>query len=533
MQTRSKHGIHKPKLLSTVYSPHIQEPSNFNEAKRSTDWVHAMQLEFNALQKNKTWTLVPRSEAPSVIGSKWVYKVKLCADGSIDRYKARLVAKGFNQTLGIDYFETFSPVVKPTTIRVVLTIALSNHWSIHQLDVHNAFLNGELQEDVYMQQPLGFEDSNFPNHVCKLQKAIYGLKQAPRMWYNKLQDTLLSWGFSNSNTDASLFLYHLDDSQMFVLVYVDDIIVTGNNSSLIQQLIHDLNTHFALKDLGKLHYFLGIEMSYSNGMCHLSQTKYIQDLLVKSELTDCKPIATPMASDRVLSLHDGNLLEDPKPYRSLVGALQYCTITRPDLSFSVNKVCQFLHAPTDVHFKAVKRILRYLKGTIHHGLALQPSSNLNLVVYTDADWASCPDDRKSTGGYSAFLGANLVSWTSGKQGVVSRSSAESEYRALADGAAEITWLENLLGELRYPLKTPPLILSDNISATYLAANPILHARTKHVEIDHHFVQDRVVKGSLLVRHTPSDEQIADILTKALGTQKFLSFRNKLCVLHRP
>lgn len=353
------------------------------------------------------------------------------------------------------------------------------------------------------------------------------------MWFTKLQHTLLEKGFKASNSDPSLFILHQGEVQIFILVYVDDIIITGSDPLRIKNLIADLNNQFVLKDLGPLHFFLGIEVTREADSYHLSQSKYIRDLLQRAELENSKPMSTPMAPGHTLSLHDGVPLADPTPYRSLVGTLQYCTITRPDLSFAVNKVCQFLHAPTDVHFKAVKRILRYLKGTINHGLVLQQSSNLNIVVYTDADWASCPDDRKSTGGYCAFLGQNLISWSSAKQGVVSRSSAESEYRAVADGAAEIQWLEILLNELGYSLRFSPLILTDNISATYLAANPIFHARTKHIEIDHHFLRDRVVKGTLLVRHTPSDDQIADILTKSLGTQKFLGFRLKLCVLHRP
>lgn len=230
-------------------------------------------------------------------------------------------------------------------------------------------------------------------------------------------------------------MYHHENKHLYILVYVDDIIVTGNDESLISKLITDLNKHFAIKDLGHLHYFLGIEVTNSDGIYHLGQAKYIIDLLHRAELVDSKPLPTPMACDRTLSLHEGIPLDDPTPYRSLVGALQYCTITRPDLSYAVNKVCQFLHASTDVHLKAVKRILRYLKGTISHGLTFSPSENCDLVVYTDADWASCPDDRKSTGGYCCFLGPNLVSWSSAKQSVVSRSSAESEYKSLADGAA--------------------------------------------------------------------------------------------------
>ena len=335
-------------------------------------------------------------------------------------------------------------------------------------------------------------DPSKPNFVCKLTKVLYGLKQASRAWFTKLSSALVKWGFSMSQADTSMFVYCNNSAMLVVLVYVDDIIVTGSSSLLIEQLISSLNSCFALKDLGPLNFFLGIEVLNSGSSLHLSQAKYICDLLQRAGLSESKSMASPMAAGPVLSIANGTRLEDPTLYRSLVGALQYCTITRPDIAYTVNKLCQFMHAPTSTHLQAVKRVLRYLKGSLFYGLSFQPSSSLDLIAYIDADWASCPDDRRSTNGYCIFFGGNLVSWSASKQKVVSRSSTESEYRGLANAAAELTWIQSLLKELFVPLFQPPVLYCDNLSTTYLAANPVLHSRAKHVEIDYHFVRERVL-----------------------------------------
>ncbi|MDV3183817.1 MAG: Ty1/Copia family ribonuclease HI [Sweet potato little leaf phytoplasma] len=243
-------------------------------------------------------------------------------------------------------------------------------------------------------------------------------------------------------------------------------------------------------------------------------------------------MTTPMAARTSLSAQDGELLADPKQYRSLVGALQYCTLTRPDLIFVVNEACQFLHANTTAHWNLVKRILRYLKTTSSHGISFCNLGHLSLTSYTDADWANCPDDRRNTSGYCVFLGSNLVSWSSTKQKVVSRSSAESEYRGLSNAATELGWIQSLLSELGLSPSSPPLLLCDNSSATYLAANPVFHSRSKHIEIDHHFIREKVLRKQLFVRFVPSEDQLADILTKPLATSRFQSLRNKLTVLPR-
>ena len=295
--------------------------------------------------KNGTWHLVPPQKGRNVIGCKWVYKIKRKQDGSLDRYKARLVAKGFKQRYGIDYEDTFSPVVKAATIRTVLSIAVSKGWSLRQLDVQNAFLHGYLEEEVNMQQPPGFEVKSKQDYVCKLDKALYGLKQAPRAWYSRLSTKLVSLGFQPSKADTSLFFYNKGGISIFILVYVDDIIVASSTEKATVALLQDLKQEFALKDLGDLHYFLGIEVSKVKDGIVLSQGKYASELLQRVGMTQCKPVSTPLPTSEKLSLYDGEVLgpEDATRYRSIVGALQYLTLTRPDIAFSVNKVCQFLH----------------------------------------------------------------------------------------------------------------------------------------------------------------------------------------------
>jgi histone deacetylase 1/2 len=386
------------------------EPQSLNQAFASKEWVAAMDHEHQALLRNNTWHLVPRPKGKNVVGCKWVYKIKRKADGSIDRYKARLVAKGFKQQYSIDYEETFSPVVKAATIRLVLSIAVSNGWSLRQLDVQNAFLHGILEEEVYMQQPPGYADKAHPTYVCKLDKAIYGLKQAPRAWYARLCKRLTTLGFSPSMADTSLFYFRRRGVVIFVLVYVDDIIVASSSQQATDALLRDLQQDFALKDLGNLHFFLGIEVTRKSDGLLLSQGWYAADILSRTGMTTAKPVDTPMCVSEKLSLHAGDPLgpEDSTNYRSVVGALQYLTLTRPDIAFAVNKVCQFLHTPTTVHWTAVKRILRYVRGTISVGHQIRRSSSTLVSAFSDADWAGCVDDRRSTGGFAVFLGSNLI-----------------------------------------------------------------------------------------------------------------------------
>ncbi|KAH9718722.1 hypothetical protein KPL71_022333 [Citrus sinensis] len=401
-------------------------------------------------------------------------------------------------------------------------MAVNNDWLLRQVDINNAFLNGDLTETVYMPQPEGFEDKNRPNYICKLEKALYGLRQAPKAWFDKLKGALSSWGFKNSRSDTSLFFRRAESKIVIMLIYVDDIIITGSDSKGIKEVIKDLNTSFALKDLENLSFFLGIQVLRGQNSILLSQAKYVQDLLAKTEMTDCKGIETPFSTSEKLKKDVGNRFHDPTLYRNVIGSLQYAVLTRPELAFSVNKLSQFMSDPRQPHWVAYKRVLRYLKNTMNMCLSFKKYEHLDLIAYTNANWATDPDDRRSISGSCVYLGDNLVA----------RSTEELEYRAMALCSTEITWINSLLGELKMEVENVPIILSDSTSAAVIAANPVYHSRTKHFEIDLHFLIDKVTKGELEINYVSNNDQIADVLTKPLPHYKFSCFRSKLKVIDK-
>jgi hypothetical protein len=538
MQTRAKHGIFCPKKffnMSNTTSTTSPLPSSYKSALLDPNRHNAMHDEFNALMNNNTWCLVPRPAGANVITGKWIFRHKHNSDGTLARYKARWVVRGFNQEHGVDYDETFSPVVKPATIRTVLSMATSSSWPIHQLDVKNAFLHGNLSETVYCSQPAGFVNSSFPNHVCKLNKSLYGLKQAPRTWFFRFTDFLKLLGFQQSKSDSSLFILHTQTATAYLLLYVDDIILTASTQSLLSSVISKLRQEFAMTDLGPLEHFLGVQVRRTPKGLFLSQQQYATEILDRANMLNCNPCVTPADTKSKLSATTGQPLSSAKSteFRSLAGALQYLTLTRPDISYDVQQICLFMHSPREPHVSLLKRVLRYLKGTIHYGLHLLRSKSTNITAYSDADWAGCPDTRRSTSGYCVFVGDNLVAWSSKRQTTVSRSSAEAEYRGVANAVAETCWIRQLLLELHRPPARATIVYCDNISAMYLSSNPVQHQRTKHVEIDLHFVRDRVSLGEVKVLHVPSRFQYADIFTKGLPSVLFDDFRNNLNVYPRP
>ncbi|XP_060195092.1 uncharacterized mitochondrial protein AtMg00810-like [Lycium barbarum] len=417
----------------------------------------AMQNEYKALIKNKTWELVPRPPNVHVIRSMWIFRHKEHSDGSFERHKTRLVGDGKTQQVGVDCGDTFSPVVKSATIHTVLSLDLSNACPIHQLDVKNAFLHGELEETVYMHQPVGFRDPTHPNYVCLLKKSLYGLKQAPRAWYKRFADYVSSIGFTHSKSDHSLFIYRKGIDMAYLLLYVDDIILTTSSDDLRKSIMTLLNSEFAIKDLGPLSYFLGIADTRYAGGLFLSQKKYAEEIIERASMSFCRPSATPVDTKPKLSATSTSPFKDPSLYRSLVGALQYLTFMRPDISYAVQQICLFMHNLMEVHMNDLKRIVRYIKGTHDHGLHLYPSKPTTLISYTDADWGSCPDTRRSTACYCVFLGDNLISWSAKRQATMSRSSAEAEYRGVANVVAESCWLRNLLLELHCPIRKATLV----------------------------------------------------------------------------
>ena len=530
----SRHPINECISFSKVSTSHATflseidkqyEPRSFQEALLLPQWNQAMKEELCALEENCTWTLVQLPPRKKAVGSRWIYKTKFKADGSIERHKARLVARGFTQTFGVDYKETFAPVAKMNSVRVLLSVAINCGWSLYQMDVKNAFLHGELQEEVYMQPPPGY-DGIKGNMVCKLHKAIYGLKQSPRAWYAKLSSVLEKAGFMRSNADSSLFVRTGTRGKLVVLIYVDDLIITGDNTVEIEALKLSLHQVFAIKDLGRLKYFLGIEMATSSKGLFLHQRKYVLDLLQEAKMLDCKPAITPVDCKLKLSI-DGEAMHDVSYYQRLVGKLIYLTITRPDITYAVSLASQFMHSPTVDHLNLVKRILRYLKGSIGQGITMHNNQSTVISGYTDADWAGNAIDRKSITGYCTFVGGNLVTWKSKKQQVIARSSAEAEYRAMAATACELIWLKGLLSDLGFPSSTPMTLMCDNQAAMHIAANPVFHERTKHIEVDCHFIRAQVQTQIIRTMFTRSHDQLADLFTKALASSQFHRLLGKL------
>ncbi|KAJ9565082.1 LOW QUALITY PROTEIN: hypothetical protein OSB04_001048 [Centaurea solstitialis] len=418
-------------------------------------------------------------------------------NGSLERYKARLVCDGRSKKEGIDCGDTFSPVVKPATIRTILPITLSNAWEVHQLDVKNTFLHGHLHETIYMHQPPGFHDQHLLNHVCLFKKSFYGLKQAPRAWYQRFADYVFTLGVKHNKCDHSLFVYKNGKQTAFLLLYVDDILLITSSPTLRQDFMALRAKKFAMKDLGPLSYFLGIS--------------YAKEILDRAGMSSCHPSATPVDTKAKLSGTDGDLLTDGgAQYRQLVGALQYLTFTRPDISYVVQQICMHMHAPRTSHFNALKRILRYTKGTLDHGLHLTKSSGNKLIAYTDADWARCPDTRRSTSG---IVSTWVTTLSLGPPNDNQPFLALAEYRGVANVVSEKCWIRNLLLELHIPTSIATLVYCDNVSA--------------YIEIDIYFVREQVARGQVRVFHIPSLYQVEDIFTKGLPFVLFTDFKNSL------
>uniref|UniRef100_A0A2N9EUE1 Integrase catalytic domain-containing protein n=1 Tax=Fagus sylvatica TaxID=28930 RepID=A0A2N9EUE1_FAGSY len=456
----------------------LHEPHTYREASTNPLWQQAMADELDALHKTHTWDMTTLPPGKSAVGCKWVYKIKTRADGSVERYKARLVARGFTQEYGIDYEETFAPVARLTSVRSLLAVAAVRHWPLFQMDVKNAFLNGDLLEEVYMQPPPGYPDSQ--NQVCRLRRALYGLKQAPRAWFAKFSSVVAQQGFTPSSYDSALFIRHTSTGITLILLYVDDMIITGDDTAGICDLQKFLSQQFEMKDLGTLSYFLGLEVTSSSDGYYLSQAKYASDLLSKAGLTDSKTVSTPLELNVKLNTTD----------------VSSCLLLR------------------STHYAAVLHILRYIKGTLFHGLHFSAQSSLELRAYADADWAGDPTDRRSTTGYCFLLGSSLISWRSKKQSVVARSSTEAEYRALADATSELLWLRWLLADMGAPQTTRTPIHCDNRSTIHIAHNDVFHERTKHIEIDCHFIRHHLQQSALHLLSVSSEDQLADVFTKS-------------------
>ncbi|WZZ34789.1 hypothetical protein YC2023_018190 [Brassica napus] len=431
-------------------------PRTYEEAMLDKEWKESVGAEAGAMIKNDTWYESELPKGKRAVSSRWIFTIKYLANGQIDRKKTRLVARGFTQTYGEDYIDTFAPVAKLHTVRIVLSIATNLEWDLWQMDVKNAFLQGELEDEVYMLPPPGLEHLVKPGNVLRLKKAIYGLKQSPRAWYRKLSTTLNGRGFRKSELDHTLFT-----------------LVTPS---------------------GKV---------------------------AKTPLEEGYKVL------REGEVEEKQLFEDPKLYRKMVGKLIYLTITRPDICFAVNQVSQHMEAPMVHHWKMVDRILRYLSGTPGQGVWMGCNGSTEVVGYCDADWAGDRVDRRSTTGYCTFIGGNLVTWKSKKQKVISCSSAEAEYRAMLKLTNELVWIKGILKHLEIEQSTPMTMHCDNQAAIHIASNSVFHERTKHIEVDCHKVRQMIILGVILPCYTRSEDQLADVFTKAARLKTMESILSRL------
>lgn len=464
-----------------------------------------------------TWRLVPRPPGRKIIRSKWIFKVKRRVDNSILKLKARLVAMGFTQVEGIDYTEVFAPTTRLETLRLVLSLMASCRWAGRQVDIKTAFLNGHLDEPVYMTQPQEYEDSTHPDWVCEVTRSIYSLKQSPRQWNSELHDALLSFGLCQSTHDPTLY-FCLKKDRLFglITVHVDDFAVIGDDS-FVTSIIKSISTRFEVSSNKELHHFLSLDIKrdFDENMVFLSQQHYIRELASRFIPDGHTSVRTPTSSsfkDLVPKLPTESPSEGH--YSSLIGGLLWVTqCIRADVSFAVNRLSQYLRDPSSSHWQAAIRVLNYLILTLHLSLCLGGKAAIN--GYSDSDWAEDRHDRRSTTGYTYCFGCGPISWRSREQATVLLSSTEAEYKALSDSCREGLWLQNLLHEMKLrPLDAIPLHV-DNEGAEALARNPQHHARTKHIHTRFHFVRECVKNKQILVNHVSSEDMLADMLTKPL------------------
>ncbi|KAJ9535256.1 hypothetical protein OSB04_un001651 [Centaurea solstitialis] len=506
------------------------EPKEIDDALRDPAWVSAMQEELAEFIRNNVWLLVPRPRKRTIIGSKWIFRNKLDEIGTIIRNKARLVAQGYRQEEGIDYDETFAPVARLEAIRLFLAFAAHMNFKVYQMDIKNAFLNGKLNEEVYVAQPPGFVDPKFPDHVYKLNKALYGLKQAPRAWYDTLSTFLLSKGFVRGKIDSTLFLKKYPKHILLVQIYVDDIIFGSTNPKLCEKFELLMKSEYKMSMMGELTFFLGLQIKQSEKGIFINQGKYVHEMLKKFDLTSCTPMKTPMAPPLSLDKDSKGKPVDVTLYRGMIGSLLYLTASRPDIMYSTCLCARYQAEPKESHLTAVKRIFRYLKGTPNMGLWYSKDSGFDLTAYSDSDFAGCKIDRKSTTGGCHLLGGKLVSWTSKKQNSVSTSTAEAEYVAAGICCAQVLWLRNQLQDYDIQLSKIP-IYCDNTSAIAIANNPVLHSKTKHIEVRYHFIRDHVMNGDIELHFVPTEYQLADLFTKPLDVTRFNMLLSELGMLN--
>ncbi|KAL8117754.1 hypothetical protein AgCh_015587 [Apium graveolens] len=458
--------------------------------------------------------------------SEWIYRIKHKSDGSWLKNKARLVAKGYSQHKGVDYLETFAPVARKDTIRTLIALAAQKGWKLYQLDVKSAFLNGDLEEEIYVDQPDGFVIKGQEGKIYKLKKALYGLKQAPRPWYTYIDNYFLENGFVKSKSEPTLNVKKQGMSILIVAIYVDDLIFTSNDEHMINQFKSDMMKKYEMSDMGLLHHFLGIEIHQQGDGVFICQQKYAEMMLKRFNMYGCKAMATPLGANEKLMKDDGGRKVDMTLYGSIVGSLMYLTATRPDIMFASSLLSRYMQDPSEVHLGAAKRVLRYIKGTVAYGIKYFKGEELKLISFYDSDWAGSIDDMKSTTGFVFSFDSGAFSWQSKKQDSVAQSSAEAAYVAAALATSQAIWLRRILEDIDERQRNATEMLCDNKSAISMAKNPIYNSRTRHIAVKHHFIREKIEENEIKLVYCKSEQQVADIFTKHFQKRSFRCCGNR-------
>ena len=490
-----------------------EEPNTIEEALSRPDkslWQDAIDKELKSLGQNHTWDETSRPSNRNIVGSKWVFKIKRKSDGSIDRYKARLVAQGFSQLPGHDFDETFAPVARYDSLRILLRIASQNKWIPQQMDVNSAYLYGTLKETIYMELTPGFRTSE---KCALLRKCIYGLKQSGREWHTCISTSLQQKGFEITTFDPCIFVHPTENA--YVAVYVDDMLIFGPDNLFRKNLKSSIGKDFDCKDLGNAYYILGLEIKLLEAGIRISQQGYSKKVLSRFGFENAHKIGTPLDPSVTLCIGcEEDHIANVKEYQAIVGSLMYLVIgSRPDLAFTVTLLSQFSSCPNESHLKAAKRTLRYLAGTFDWDLFYPFESSKFLEVYADASYANDPYTRKSTSGYIIRFGNAAISWNSKQQRSVALSTTEAEYMAMSLAARQLTWTKFGLEQLRQNYET--FLYTDNNGAQELARNPRIHNRSKHIDIHYHYVREKYNEGDFDLLYVKSANNLADLMTKGL------------------
>ncbi|RVW71630.1 Retrovirus-related Pol polyprotein from transposon TNT 1-94 [Vitis vinifera] len=498
------------------------EPQTFKEAVNSTEglmWKEAIKSEIDSILQNHTWELVDLPPGCKPLSSKWIFKRKMKVDGSIDKYKARLVIKGYRQTEGLDYFDTYSPVTRINSIRMVLAIAALRNLEIHQMDVKTAFLNGDLDEEIYMEQPEGFSAPGQEKKVCKLVKSLYGLKQAPKQWHEKFDNVMLSHGFKINECDKCVYVKDTEHGYVIVCLYVDDMLIVGSDDKMITSTKNMLNSRFDMKDMGLADVILGIKIKRTSDELILSQSHYVDKILGKFDKDNSGVARTPVDVTLHLSKNKGESVSQVE-YSRVIGSLMYLmSCTRPDIAYAVSKLSRYTSNPGAKHWQGIIRVLKYLRFTRDYGLHYTRYPAV-LEGYSDANWISNVKDSKSHSGYVFTLGGAAVSWKSSKQTVIARSTMESEFIALDKCGEEAEWLRHFLEDIpRWSKPVPPICIHcDSQSAIGRAQSNMYNGKSRHIRRRHNTIRQLLSTGVISVDYVKSKDNIADPLTKGLNRE---------------